>query len=120
TILCFSIAYVMGQTFSTSDSFDKKSDALKIKTESFFITFTHQAAGDSSLLSGKVLDKETQSPVAGATIIEKGTRNGTISGSSGEFILQTSTDDPILLVSFSGFTLEEVPVASVTEDKKSN
>lgn len=59
-------------------------------------------------VSGKVTD-ENGEPLPGATVIEKGTSNGTITDVEGNFSLNVS-DDAILKVSFVGYVSIEYPV----------
>jgi TonB-linked SusC/RagA family outer membrane protein len=60
--------------------------------------------------SGKVLD-ETGSPVIGATVVEKGTRSGTITLPDGTFKLSTKANAK-LIVSAIGYTAQEVSAGS--------
>lgn len=62
-------------------------------------------------VSGKVLD-ETGEGLPGATIMEKGTTNGTTTDIDGAFRLTTQGEDPVLVVSFVGYTAQEVTVGS--------
>ena len=52
-------------------------------------------------ISGVVLDSQDQ-PVIGASVMVKGTTNGTISDYDGEFLLTVSDDATTLVVSFVG------------------
>ncbi len=58
-------------------------------------------------IKGRVLDSKQQ-PVIGATVIEKGTANGAIVDHEGNFILNLSTKDAILIIEHLGYeTIEE-------------
>ena len=59
-------------------------------------------------ISGKVTD-ENGDPLPGATIIEKGTTNGTATDVDGSYRL-TVPDDAVLLISFIGHETQEIPV----------
>lgn len=63
-------------------------------------------------LQGKVLD-EHGTGLPGATIVEKGTSNGTISNVDGSFRL-TVEEGAVLLISFVGYSSKEVSVGSQT------
>ncbi|WP_426060190.1 TonB-dependent receptor [Hymenobacter sp. B1770] len=66
------------------------------------------AWGQSASLSGQVLDP-TGRPVIGATVVEKGTNNGTATDGEGRFTLRTRTAQPRLVISSLGYaTREEV------------
>lgn len=56
--------------------------------------------------SGTVID-DTGQPVIGATVMEKGTTNGTVTDIDGHFQLQT-TDGSTLVISYVGYTTQEV------------
>jgi iron complex outermembrane receptor protein len=52
------------------------------------------------------------SPVAGANITLKGTSEGTVSDADGKFAINVSGDAPILIISFIGFSTQEIAVSS--------
>lgn len=64
-------------------------------------------------VSGLVLD-ELGTPLPGASILEKGTTNGTQSDFDGNFNLTLSSANATLVVSYIGFTTSEVPVNGQT------
>ncbi len=63
-------------------------------------------------VSGKVVDSNNE-PLPGASVVEKGTSNGTSSNFDGLFEL-TVSDDAILVVSSIGFETKEISVAGKT------
>jgi len=65
------------------------------------------AFGQKQGLSGQVLDAAGR-PVIGATVVEKGTNNGTATGADGRFTLQARTATPRLIISSIGYTPQEV------------
>ncbi|WP_421811333.1 SusC/RagA family TonB-linked outer membrane protein [Flagellimonas sp.] len=60
-------------------------------------------------VSGIVTDP-SGAPLPGATIIEKGTTNGTQTDFDGNFSLDVSTENTMLVVSYIGFTSQEIPL----------
>lgn len=64
-------------------------------------------------IKGKIVD-ENGEPLPGASVIEKGTYNGTITDPAGNFSLSVPSD-ATLIVSFIGFTSIEVTVGGKTE-----
>ncbi|MFY0686442.1 MAG: SusC/RagA family TonB-linked outer membrane protein [Cyclobacteriaceae bacterium] len=60
-------------------------------------------------ISGNVLD-ETGAGLPGATILEKGTTNGTTTDIDGKYTLSTTTDNATLVVSFVGYKSFETAV----------
>ena len=60
-------------------------------------------------VSGRVLD-EIGEPLPGATIIEKGTANGTITDEEGKYKLMVSDENATIVFSFVGYKSHEVPL----------
>lgn len=58
-----------------------------------------QAVMQTSVVKGRILDS-TGEPIIGASIIEKGTTNGTITDIDGNFSLSVSSSKAILVVSY--------------------
>lgn len=58
-------------------------------------------------IQGTVLDEQGV-PLPGATVREKGTSNGTNTNFDGNFSINTTSNDPILEISFMGYTTKEV------------
>lgn len=63
-------------------------------------------------IKGKILDENRQ-PVLGATITEKGTNNRTSTDLNGEFILNNTGKDPVILISFIGYVPVEYKVTNI-------
>ena len=61
-------------------------------------------------IDGTILDSNGE-PVIGANVIIKGTTNGTVTDIDGKFLLSASKGD-IISVSFIGYKMQELPVAS--------
>ncbi len=80
----------------------KSVEVLEKKTDDFQIKIT-----------GAILDVSGQ-PLPGANIIEKGTANGTQSDFDGKFSLDLSSGNATIIVSFIGFTTQEVDVNNQT------
>ncbi|WP_422081589.1 TonB-dependent receptor [Ulvibacterium sp.] len=60
-------------------------------------------------ISGTVSDENGQ-PLPGASIVEKGTTNGTQTDFDGNFSINVSDQNAILIVSYIGFATQEIPV----------
>ncbi|WBX75541.1 TonB-dependent receptor [Tenacibaculum ovolyticum] len=71
------------------------------------------ATWSQSQISGTIVDSNNQ-PLPGANIIEKGTSNGANSDFNGAFKL-TVKEGATLIISFSGFETQEVPVNGKTK-----
>ncbi|WP_072531295.1 SusC/RagA family TonB-linked outer membrane protein [Bacteroides ilei] len=74
------------------------------------------AYGQVKNVKGQVFDTKGES-VIGASVLVKGTTNGTITDMDGNFILSNVSDDAILQVSFVGYVTQDVPVAGKSEIK---
>ncbi|WP_324677084.1 TonB-dependent receptor [Hymenobacter sp. GOD-10R] len=68
------------------------------------------AFGQGQALTGQVLDPAGR-PLVGATVVEKGTNNGTGTGGDGRFTLKARTAQPRLVVSSIGFASQEISAA---------
>ncbi|MEX2569452.1 MAG: TonB-dependent receptor [Cyclobacteriaceae bacterium] len=64
-------------------------------------------------ISGQVLDANTE-PLVGATLLEKGTNNGTVSDLDGNFEFIISSENAILIVSYIGYETQEVATVGRT------
>ena len=62
-------------------------------------------------VEGKVLDAADGIGVIGATIMEVGTTNGTITDIDGSYSIVTKSENPVLLFSFLGYKSQEVEVS---------
>lgn len=69
------------------------------------------ALAQNRAVKGVVKDDKGQ-PVAGASVKVKGTNTGTATGVSGEFTLQVSGTNPVLVFTLIGFTTKEVAVGN--------
>ncbi|MGV8135528.1 MAG: SusC/RagA family TonB-linked outer membrane protein [Mangrovibacterium sp.] len=48
--------------------------------------------------------------IPGVTVLEKGSMNGTVTNSSGDYQMELTTDHPVLIFSFVGYKTTEIPV----------
>ena len=92
-----------------------KFNLLLLVNTPFFIVyacglFFQSASFASASVTGVVKDP-TGEPVIGANVIIKGTTNGTVTDIDGKFLLSASKGD-IISVSFIGYKMQELPVAS--------
>lgn len=60
-------------------------------------------------VKGTVID-DLGYPLIGASILEKGTNNGSISDVNGQYSIKVTTTSPVLVFSFTGYNTIEVPV----------
>ena len=78
-----------------------------------FATISLSLSAQSVTLSGNVKDK-TGEPVIGASVVEKGTTNGTITDFDGNFSLKVS-GNKTLVVSYIGMKSQEISVKGKTK-----
>ncbi|TXE14234.1 SusC/RagA family TonB-linked outer membrane protein [Algoriphagus aquimarinus] len=65
-------------------------------------------------VSGVIISGEDNLPLPGASVLVKGTTNGTVTDIDGRFALNVSGPSDVLVISFIGFTQMEVAVGSRT------
>ena len=68
-----------------------------------------------STVTGTVVDPETNTPLPGVNIIEKGTSNGVSTDFDGNFSLTTNTTEATVLVSYVGFLTQEFTITKDTD-----
>lgn len=83
-------------------------DKISLFILTLFCTL-HLSAQNQKTITGTILDEKGES-VIGASVIVKGTINGTITDVDGKFSLNVNEND-ILTVSYLGFISQEIPVA---------
>ena len=75
------------------------------------------AFAQETVIAGKVVNSQTKEPMIGVNIGIKGTVTGTISNGSGSFQLGTRSALPLkLVISFVGFTTQEIDITAATAD----
>lgn len=62
-------------------------------------------------LTGTVVDGNGE-PIIGASVVEQGTKNGTVTDIDGNFVLNTSKESPTLDISYIGFLSQQVKTRS--------
>lgn len=75
-----------------------------------FCLFGFQNVQAQTTITGTVTDSNSVIPLAGANIIEKGTSNGVSTDFDGNYSINISDQSAILVVSFVGYTNEEIAV----------
>jgi TonB-linked SusC/RagA family outer membrane protein len=67
---------------------------------------------NAQTVSGTIKSSNDDSPLIGAAVMEKGTQNGTLSDTDGNFSLKISKFPTTLVVSFVGYDPQDITVAS--------
>ncbi len=78
----------------------------------FYLLIPWQAFAQSNF-TGTVLD-ESKNPVPGATVLEKGTKNGTVTNGTGNFVLKLTNPNAIIEVKMIGYVTKELSAAGKT------
>lgn len=76
----------------------------------FFLSVGMVAA--QTTIKGSVKDKESNDPLFGATISERGTTGGTVSDLDGMFEINVRSIPTVLIISYAGYETQEVDVTS--------
>ncbi|WP_159519609.1 SusC/RagA family TonB-linked outer membrane protein [Sunxiuqinia indica] len=76
---------------------------------SMLLVFSGNAQTTERMISGVVTEADSGTPIPGASVVIKGTTNGTVTNFDGEFTLSVSNED-VLLISFVGFASQEISV----------
>jgi len=75
-----------------------------------FICFTTGLMAQKHTVTGTVNDATDQTGIPGATVLEKGTTNGTITDVNGKYSLTVTSDKDTLVISFIGYKKIEIPI----------
>ena len=81
---------------------NKKTKLLSILglVTAILFLFSSEVLAQSLSISGKVIDKNSQEPVIGASVLIEGTSNGTITDLDGNFMLSNVPSKGNLVVSY--------------------
>ena len=79
-----------------------------------FVVFASMVAHSQRTITGTVLD-ESQVPLPGATVVIKGTSNGVATDFDGNFEIEVTNGNEVLMVSYIGYVAQEVNVAGKNE-----
>ncbi|HHG86712.1 MAG TPA: SusC/RagA family TonB-linked outer membrane protein, partial [Bacteroidetes bacterium] len=66
-------------------------------------------------VSGSVLDAETGEPMSGASIVEKGTSNGSLVAIDGKYQISLKSGRATLIVKYIGYSTQEIQLAGETK-----
>ena len=71
-----------------------------------------EAQNQTITIEGVVKEAANGEPIPGVTIVEKNTTNGTVTDIDGNFNINVSSPNAVLLVSFIGFSTQEISVTN--------
>ena len=104
---------LLNYTLSSSKVNFKLSENNVIVIEESNSIQNNQNKNQGITITGVVSDQNDQ-PLPGANILEKGTLNGTQSDFDGKFSLEVTNQNAVLVVSYLGFTTQEIPLNGQT------
>lgn len=78
----------------------------------FLLACTIQSYGQSRVVTGVVTDASTGETLPGVNVLVKGTGSGAITGIDGNYRVEVSGPDAVLVFSFVGYVSEEIPVGN--------
>lgn len=118
------IEEVIKQILKGQEGLDYEIQGKKIVLRKTQPVSTNGTIQQNNVVTGRVLDSKGE-PVIGATILEKGTTNGTVSDFDGNFSLNVSNNNAVLHISYVGFqsksvkaTLGKILSVEMEEDSK--
>jgi len=79
-----------------------------------FLSASFCVSAQDKTVKGKVTDGDTNESLPGVSILVKGTNRGTTTDMNGDFTINITNDDAVLVCTFIGYQTLEVPVASQT------
>jgi len=74
------------------------------------LIFAFTAISQTIPVNGKVTDAQTGEGIPGATVSVKGTTSGMVTNADGTYKLNVPDQNSVLVISFVGFTTQEIPV----------
>lgn len=95
----------------TANSIRSHAHRLLIAVFSLLVTLSVSAQGIR--VTGKVTD-ENQQPLQGVSVVVRGTNNGTTTDASGNYVITVPSQNSVLVISYVGYTPQEVTVGSRT------
>ncbi|REE02028.1 SusC/RagA family TonB-linked outer membrane protein [Marinoscillum furvescens] len=98
----------------TSLRFKRVDDNIHIYPKDDSHETVEEGISPDTEVSGTVHDADGE-PLPGATVLEKGTTNGTITDLEGKFQLSVSGPEAVIVISFVGFNPQEVALAGRSE-----
>lgn len=72
------------------------------------LIFSLTAFSQGQTVTGKITDAQTGEALPGVNVVQKGTTNGTVTNADGHYAIKVSSADAVLVVSFIGYTTQEV------------
>lgn len=81
------------------------------------LAVTSQTYGQTKTITGIVTGSDDQKPIAGVSVIIKGTSTGTQTGGNGEFSISVPSNQSVLVFTFIGYAKKEISIGNTTSLK---
>ncbi len=94
----------------TQLEFLRKNDNIIVRKYGSFESSVSETYEALQLNISGVVSDENGDPLPGATILEKGTSNGTITDVNGKYSIAVGSDNATLVIDFVGYITQEIPV----------
>ena len=98
-IVCLQSSFGASLSIDSIDRFTERNDTVRLLIKN----------DQDNVITGTVNDQGNQ-PLPGASIIEKGTTNGVTTDFDGNFSIEVSNQDAVLVISYIGYATREVPI----------
>ena len=79
------------------------------------LVFSFSAFSQGRTITGKITDTKTGEVLPGVNVVQKGTTNGTVTNVDGIYSINVSSNDAVLVVSFIGYSTQEVALNGRTK-----
>ena len=76
----------------------------------FFLTTCSLYSYAQGVITGRVISGEDRTGIPGATVLVKGTSNGTVTDIDGKYSISVTSKDSVLVFSFVGFVAQKIPI----------
>ena len=93
--------------------FTNSNNSIKILLSAFFLILFSTSTFAQQTVSGIISDTKDQ-PISGANVSVKGTQTRVVTDASGAYSLRFTNKDAVVIISFSGFSTQEIRVGTQT------
>ena len=96
-----------------NELFDESDITYKVLSNNLIVITPSKASiVQPARVTGKVIDSKTGEALIGVNVVIKGTTKGTVTDINGNYSLDIDVDNPVLMFSYIGYKVFEIPVAN--------
>lgn len=85
---------------------------IELRAETFTKNGRNVAAHIDRVVTGRVISSARGEVIPGANIVQKGTQRGTTTDADGQYRIEVSGDNPVLIFSFVGYQAQEIAIGN--------